>query len=160
MMTFFLFAFWWHGGEAALLLLYHRIKRRFRWLCPEQAVRVYEDSKGYWHAGSDVEYVQPYALPPGYILFGDAHSHAALPAYASHLDKSEEHYKDGLHIVAGRLDEAAPDFHADFVIDGRRFNLDPDEIFEKGDRCRPYPRAPQGWVRQIRLKKYGYKRYW
>ncbi|MBI4584939.1 MAG: hypothetical protein HY717_13075 [Planctomycetes bacterium] len=159
MVAFFRAAYEHHGGEAVLLLLFHPLERRFRWLCPSQTVRVYEDWKGRWQAGMDIEYDVPLELPSGFVLFGDAHSHADLPAYASYLDKQEEHFKDGLHIVLGRLQAAHLAWHIDFVIDGKRFPLDPERVFAAGD-WPPFGSVPPAWIEQINIKSYTSKKYW
>ena len=74
MLAFFRHAHHMHGGEAALVLLYHTARRTFRWFCPEQTVEVYEN-RGTWWAYDYIQFQYPFQLPEGYVIFGDAHLH-------------------------------------------------------------------------------------
>lgn len=152
MLGFFRAAFELHGGEAALILLYDPARRHYRWHCPAQTVELREDRWGSWRASLEVEFEEPLELPPGCIIFGDAHSHADHSAYASLTDQLEERYRDGIHIVAGRLHRPRPDLHVDFLMDGRRFPFAPEEVFAPG-RLVPYRRVPQAWLERIRIER-------
>lgn len=152
MLTFFKAAYDLHGGEAALVLLYHPGTGAYRWHCPPQTVEVYR-SFGRLRAYDAIAYELPLELPEGYVVFGDAHSHGSMPAYASAVDKHDEEHKDGLHLIVGRIDEPGRyDYHADFVMDGQRFGLDPAAVLEDM-RCRPFARPPAPWLERITMKQ-------
>jgi hypothetical protein len=153
MLAFFRAAYELHGGEAALVLLYHPARRAFRWNCPEQTVETYVSFSGRVRAYDSVEYDMPLSVPPGWVIFGDAHSHGGLSAVPSGTDKGDEGYKDGLHLIVGRLDRPGKyDYHADFVMDGRRFTLDPAAVIED-PQAEPLTRVPPGWLGSIRIKR-------
>lgn len=153
MLAFFRAAYHLHGGEAALVLLYDPIRRAFRWHCPPQTVEVHQGFGGRLRASDSVEYEMPLNLPEGCVVFGDAHSHGELPAVPSGTDKHDESHKDGLHLIVGRLDRPGGiDYHADFVMDGRRFTLGPSAVLED-PRCEPLSRVPAAWLRCIRIKR-------
>lgn len=156
MLGFFRWAYELHGGEAVLLLLYDSSRRRFSWRCPPQEVHAWESRNRTWHTSSDISYTVPTAVPPGFVVFGDAHSHGRLAAYASHVDKLDEHHKDGLHIIAGYVDYGRPDFHIDFVMDTQRFALAPEVVFAE-TRVRPSPHVPQRWKKQVRIVRERYR---
>lgn len=148
MVGFFRWAFERHGGEAALILLYDPEKRVFSWHCPWQRVELWESWSGKWYASSRIEYTDPHVLPPGHVVFGDAHSHADQPAYASGVDRDDELFKDGLHIIAGRVHRDEPEFHVDFVMDGQRFSVDPDVVLPETS-CPSADAVPDEWKRKV-----------
>lgn len=153
MLGFFRAAYLLHGGEAALVLLYDPARRTFRWHCPKQTVEVYTGYGGRTRAYDSIKYDVPLVVPEGYVVFGDAHSHGSLSAIPSGTDKEDESHKDGLHLIVGRLDRPGKfDYHADFVMDGRRFALDPAAVLED-PRCEPLPRVPPAWVRSIHMQR-------
>jgi hypothetical protein len=61
---------------------------------------------------------------------------------------------DGLHIIVGNI-ATTPSYHIDFVMDGRRFPIEPGAIFEN-TRCEPFERPPKAWLRQIQLRSVPY----
>lgn len=151
MLGFFQAAFRVHQGEAALVLLYSPQKRTFKWHCPEQTVEVYR-SFGKQRSFDDISYEMPLTLPEGYVIFGDAHSHGEMGAFPSGIDKRDEQFKDGLHIIVGRIDRPEKiSYHIDFVMDRQRFNFDPDVILEDV-HCRPFDNCPKSWLDKIKLK--------
>lgn len=156
MLGFFRYAYDLHGGEAALLLLHDPLRRCFRWLCPRQTVKVFETWKGTWWSPAEIEYEEPLHLPPGFVILGDAHSHADMHAYASGTDKDEERYKDGLHIVVGRVHKPQVDLHIDFVMDGKRFPIRPRDVFAETN-ITPFRQVPKAWTEQILLRKIRYE---
>lgn len=158
MFAFFLHAFERHGGEAVLLLLYNPEKRQFAWHCPEQTVDLIESWTGRWYPSPNIQYTDPLELPPGFILFGDSHSHAELPAYTSYVDMKDEHFKDGLHIIIGQVDRSRPDIHVDFVMDQRRFGIEPRLIFSEPDLIAS-PQVPKAWKSKIRIKRIPYRSF-
>jgi hypothetical protein len=150
MLSFFRAAYALHGGEAALVLLYHPAGQRFRWYCPPQSVTVYR-TRGGWEAGDMIRFEQPLEPPPGYLIFGDAHSHGSFMARPSSVDHDDEEHQDGLHLIVGRI-HRQPEYHADFVLDGRRFKLDPKSILADTD-CAPFVRVPRAWMEQISMRR-------
>jgi hypothetical protein len=146
MLGFFKYAHEVHGGEAALVLLFHPEKNTFRWHCPEQVVEVYRTCSG-WTTAPSIEFRNPIDLPAGYVHFGDAHSHADTPT-PSTVDVRDD--QDGLHIIVGTIG-SVPSYHIVFVMDGVRFRVAPEAIFED-PRCQPFGRPPRRWLRQVRLR--------
>jgi hypothetical protein len=146
MLSFFKCAHDVYGGEAALVLLYHPERKIFRWHCPKQTVDLYQTRSG-WTASDFIEYRNPLTLPDGYVNFGDAHLHAGPPT-PSLVDVRDD--QDGLHIIVGTI-QTVPSYHVDFVMDGRRFPIPPEAIFDD-PHCRPLDRTPPTWLKQIRLR--------
>lgn len=151
MLAYFRDAYRIHEGEAALVLLYHPERGTFRWVCPDQTVEVSKTWRG-MVASDFIRYDMPLEVPDGYVIFGDAHSHADMPARPSGTDKDDEEFKDGLHIIVGRIDRVPQhQYHVDFVMDGQRFNLPPESVLEDGG-CVPLAKSPKSWLGKIRLK--------
>jgi hypothetical protein len=146
MLSFFLTAHTLHGGEAALVLLYHPRNRTFRWHCPEQVVDIYPDRSG-WVAGDVIKYANPVTLPPGYVHFGDAHLHVGPPT-PSAIDIGDD--EDGLHIIVGTV-KSKPTYHVDFVMDRARFRIPPEAIFDD-PHCLPFVHTSPRWLDRIRLR--------
>ena len=149
MLGFFTYAHQVHGGEAALVLLYHPEMRRFRWYCPPQTVEIYR-SWGRWVALDKIEFQNPLDLPDGFLLLGDAHLHPGAPN-PSAIDLADD--QDGLHIIVGNI-ESTPCYNVDFVVDRVRFRV-PEELIFEDLHCPPFPRPPERWLRQIRLRRSG-----
>jgi hypothetical protein len=147
MLGFFKYAHEVHGGEVALVLLFHPERRTFRWHCPLQIVDLFQTARG-WAVGDTIEFQNPLALPEGYVHFGDAHLHPGAPT-PSTLDVQDD--QDGLHIIVGNI-RTAPRYYAVFVMDRVRFTVPPEAIFEDPN-CRPFAQAPKRWLRQIRLRR-------
>ncbi len=148
MLSFFKCAYSLHGGEAALIMLYHPRRRMFRWHCPEQVVDIYSTWSG-WTAGDVIEYANPLALPEGYVIFGDAHLHVGSPT-PSAIDVRDD--QDGLHIIVGNI-RTVPTYHVDFVMDGARFEIPTAAIFED-PTCLPFARTLSTWLEKIRLRTF------
>lgn len=147
MLAFFKYAHEVHGGEAALVLLYHPEQQTFRWHCPEQFVDIFETWSG-WATWDTIEFKNPLVLPEGYLHFGDAHLHAGGPS-PSAIDINDD--QDGLHIIVGTI-RSVPSYHLDFVMGQTRFAVAP-ETFFADPQCRPFDRPPARWLKQIRLRK-------
>lgn len=146
MLGFFRAAYQKHGGEAALVLLYHPQSRRYRWWCPPQKVAMSWCWDRY-EAGDWVQFDPPAELPEGYIHFGDAHSHHGSPT-PSFVDRDDEQYQDGLHLIVGNITRDQPTWHIDFCIDGQRFTLQPPLLIESLP-LPPYLTPPAGWMDKI-----------
>jgi hypothetical protein len=149
MLAFFTAAHELHGGEAALVLLFHPERRLFRWHCPPQTVEMFQTFDGRWTACDRIEFDNPLELPDGFLHFGDAHLHPGPPNPSS-IDVADD--QDGLHIIAGNLHKERPDYNIDFVIDGIRFRVRPEHVFEDPD-CTAFERPPRQWMDQIRICK-------
>ena len=146
MLGFFNCAHALHGGEAALVLLYHPQRKCFRWYCPEQIVDMYPSQSG-WSAGDLIEYQIPFTLPNGFLTLGDAHLHEGPPTPSS-IDVRDD--QDGLHIIVGTI-RSTPTYNIDFVMDGVRFRISPDAIFEDA-HCPPIARASRKWLSRILIR--------
>jgi hypothetical protein len=146
MLAFFKCAHALHDGEAALVLLYHPLRRIYRWHCPLQVIDQYRSSSG-WYAGDLIEFQNPLVLPEGYVNFGDAHLHFGSPT-PSKIDVCDD--QDGLHIIVGNI-RSDPTYHITFVMDGARFQFAADAIFDD-PKCRPFRRPPRTWLGQVRVR--------
>jgi hypothetical protein len=114
------------GAEAAVLLGYDG--RKIVPIVPEQTGTI---GRGY--SGRPYPIGLHYEIPvdlDGLRIIGDFHSHAFDPAYASSIDKADERYRPGLHVVAGRVDRDPPDWHVEYVVDGTRFSLAPESVLD------------------------------
>ncbi len=60
----------------------------------------------------------------GWIEAGTVHSHAAMSAFQSGTDKSNEDTKQGIHITVGKLDERVHDLHGRLTFRGIFYNVD------------------------------------
>lgn len=149
MLGFFRRAYEVHGGEAALVLLYDPVGRRYRWLCPPQTVTMHWSWDRY-RASEWIQFAAPVELPPGYIQLGDAHSHLGPPT-PSGMDRDDERYQDGLHLIIGDIAKAAPTWHIDFCIDGKRFTIAPPQIIAQLPPP-PHLGPPRTWMERIVLQ--------
>ncbi len=147
MLAFFRYAHEVHGGEAALVLLYHLERRQFRWFCPLQTIEVFETHGG-WYTSDFIEFENPLELPAGYVQIGDAHLHPGSPQ-PSMTDVNDD--QDGLHVIVGNIAHK-PSYNIDFVMDGVRFRVAP-ELFFQDPKCKPYERPPREWLKQIRIRR-------
>jgi hypothetical protein len=138
-----------HGSEAVMLLLWDLRRKRYKLWVPEQKPTVWESSSGY-RSAMDVAYEVPVSMPPNHLLVGDIHSHADMGAYASHQDRHDEFYRDGVHLVIGRVHEEPPQFHLEIAVDGQRFSVQ-FHHFLKGYRRRRRI-VPQRWMDQVKVK--------
>jgi hypothetical protein len=151
MLAFFRAAHARHGGEAALVLLYHWERRVYRWFCPEQTVETfYSPYRQSWVAGDTIRFEHPLSLPDGFVHFGDAHLHPGSPT-PSALDVLDD--QDGLHIIVGDL-QTGPRYNVEFVVDRRRFGIEPAAFFADVD-CAPFSWVPRSWMKQLRIKRLG-----
>ncbi len=148
MVGYFRAAYELHGGEAALVLLFFPETGDFAWHCPKQTIRMYS-CWGKFYPEDSVEYDNPLSLPAGAVQFGDAHSHVG-PPIPSIVDQNDEAHLDGLHIIAGNIASRFPRWHIDFCIDGHRFSVPTDIIFEAVPEA-PFPEPPGEWMQQIEV---------
>ncbi len=135
-----------HGSESIVLFLWDTQARRYRLLVPPQQPTVSESAGGY-RSALDVAYSVPGVLPEHCLLAGDLHGHADLSAHPSQTDRSDETYRDGMHIIVGRIEDEPPQFHAELSVDGYRFPLDANELTAAYRQRRTA--IPQTWLDQV-----------
>jgi hypothetical protein len=140
-----------YGSEAVVLAVWNRHKHEIEIIAPPQLATI---SRNPWDTVSPigVEYEVP-PLGSEQVVLGDIHSHVDMAAYASHVDRVDEQYRAGLHVVVGRLYREPPEFHIEAVVDGARFKFAPDTVFAGYQRRRAT--FPEEWLDQIKLKVYG-----
>jgi hypothetical protein len=141
-----------HESEAAAILLWNPRLERVSFKIPDQIATVNEGWNGYRYA-SDVRYKTP-QLDPDVCFFGTIHSHVDGAAYSSHIDRNDESYLTGLHVVVGRIDQEPPEVHCEYVVDGVRFRVDTRTVIEGYERRRTD--IPAEWIARVKveLKRY------
>ncbi len=149
MLSFFCEAHQLHGGEAALVLLYHPERRRFRWHCPVQTIEMHS-SGGRWYTSDFISWDNPTQLSEGYVHFGDCHLHTGNNTTPSWVDTRDD--QDGLHVIVAGI-TGKPRYNIDFVVDGKRFGVAPALIFEDPD-CLSGGRTPARWMKRVRIERY------
>ena len=145
-----------HGTEAAVLLAFNKTTRRVQIVVPDQVATVTRNGWGtVFPIG--VEYEIPANLSPELTLIGDVHSHVDSAAYASYIDKHDETYRPGLHIVVGRLNCEPPEFHIEAVTDGTRFTVEQDMVL--GGYGQRRTDIPEAWMEKITVQTWAQKYY-
>jgi hypothetical protein len=137
------------GGEAVVLLGWDRTEERVEVIVPRQVSTVSRSWRG-WTYPVGVEYEVPAGLPGSIAIFCDIHSHCDYSVDASRTDIDDETYRAGLHAIVGRLDHEPPQFQVEAVVDGNRFRLDQEAVFE-GYRRR-CPAFPRSWLRNVEVR--------
>lgn len=144
---FFLHVYKQYGTEAVVVLFYSTVSG-FHVEAPPQQVSL-------WGTGCDnlVGYHVRYGAcqrPQEYLQLGTIHSHGALPATHSHVDKFDEQHQEGLHITVGDVQAPHPSFSAAFVANGHRFQLAPQQVI--AGYARPRLPAPARWLAQVSFR--------
>jgi proteasome lid subunit RPN8/RPN11 len=135
-----------HQSESIVLLYWDTLRQRYRLRVPQQQATVWESYSGR-RSPLDVAYKPPLDVLPHEWLVGDIHCHGDIGAYASQKDREDERYQDGIHAIVGRIDREPPEFHAEMSVDGTRFRLRFEHIFQGyGTRRRT---VPQAWLDQV-----------
>jgi hypothetical protein len=137
-----------HRSEAIVLLLWNYQKRHYKLWVPPQEATVWESYSG--RSPMDVRYKVPAPLPAGHLLVGDIHCHGNIAAYSSLTDQTDEVYRDGVHAIVGHIEREPPDFHLEMSIDGHRFDLEFDQLFQGYQRRRSY--VHPNWLAQVSVK--------
>ncbi|HEY7312052.1 MAG TPA: hypothetical protein VH643_21995 [Gemmataceae bacterium] len=137
-----------HRSESVVLLLWDLDNQRYKIHVPEQTATVWRAWDGV-RSPLDVSYKVP-VLPPRHLLVGDVHCHGNMAAYASSTDRHDERYRDGIHGVVGHIDDEPPEFHLELAIDGFRFALEMEDIFEGYTKRRRF--VPRKWLEQVKIK--------
>jgi hypothetical protein len=143
-----------HQSESVVLLLWDLDSQGYKVSVPEQTAAVWRSWDGVC-SPLDVRYTVP-VLPPRHLLVGDIHCHGNMAAYASSTDRHDERYRDGIHGVVGRIEEEPPEFHLELAIDGYRFTLETEDIFEGYTRRRRF--VPRKWLDRVNMKTDGWSR--
>lgn len=151
---FFTWAYHERGAESVLLLAWNEALKEVVLIAPLQVATSYRNARGDVYAES-VRYEFPYPLPEGVVIFGDIHSHCDLPAYASSMDQQDEVLFNGLHIVAGRLDEEPPHWHVEAAIDGVRFRVNREDVL--AEYRQRDPDFPSEWGDKHSVELTGFK---
>ena len=143
-----------YDAEAALLLAWDEQAKEVHLIVPEQLTTVF---RNYWgdRYPTGVRYDAPPKLPEGWIIFGDLHSHVDGAAYASWVDKNDETYRAGLHIVVGRVHQEPPEFHVEAIVDGARFTVKPELVLEGYQRRAAT--VPQRWLEMVKVELVCYR---
>jgi hypothetical protein len=144
-----------HRSESVVLLLWDLEAQRYRIHVPDQEATVWQ-SWGGGRSPVDVHYTVPAALPPRRLLVGDVHCHGDMAAYASPTDRADERYRDGVHAVVGRIESESPEFHLELAVDGHRFRLEHEQLFEGYRQRRKF--VPRKWLEKVKIKLEGFSR--
>ena len=138
-----------HDAEAAALFVWNRSTSEVEVVVPEQRSFVTRSSSGRsWPI--EVQYDLP-TLEPNQFPIGDIHSHVDGAAYASHMDKTDEAYRPGLHVVVGRIFDEPPQFHAEATVDGMRFMLENLAMVTEGYDRRRKNEVPPEWLDRVSI---------
>lgn len=137
-----------HGSESIVLLLWNMERQRYKLLVPEQEASVWESYSGS-RSALDVRYTVP-PLPRRHLLLGSIHSHADMGAYSSSTDCADERYQDGVHAIVGHVHREPPTFHVELAVDGYRFPLEFDDIFQGYRKRRRM--IPDEWLKKVKVE--------
>jgi proteasome lid subunit RPN8/RPN11 len=139
------------GGAEAIVLLALDGRERLRPIVPRQVATV-----GRTHGGRGypigLRYQVPAAVNGRLTIVGDVHSHANEPAFASTTDVDDERYRPGLHLVAGRLHLDRPQWHAEYVVDGARFALAPQDVMDLDGGGAPAAGFSPRWMSRLDVR--------
>lgn len=113
---FFLEVFRRHAAESLVHLYYNPTEKRYKIEVPPQRV------------SGEACFYKINMAPPGWRRIGTIHSHGLAEAFHSQQDQKDERYDDGLHITFGNLDQPDWTLSVSFVVDGKRFLIDPRQI--------------------------------
>ena len=142
-----------HQSEAALLIAWDTRAERIRLLVPIQRCTTLSTGTGN-EIPVGVHY-RPPPMPGHFTLIGDMHSHVDGEARSSSVDRSDEQYRPGLHIVVGRIHREPPDFCVDAVVDGFRFGLDPATVLDLASYRKRPARVPERWLSKVTVEALG-----
>jgi hypothetical protein len=141
-----------HGAEAMTLLVLDRATGRIHPFVPPQVGTIGHSWNGSVYP-IGLHYESPYLDAQRHLVVGDIHSHAREPAYASGTDVADERFRTGLHVIAGRVDRATPDWHAQYVVDGTRFTLAPETVLDLEGMQQHRAAFPTRWLRRLRVEE-------
>ena len=138
-----------HTAEAAVLLTWSKRDQSIDLVVPDQLATVGRTRGGECYP-IGVHYQVPNDVGAHRTVIGDVHSHVFDAAYCSSRDQEDEVYRPGLHLVVGRLDRELPELHAEYVVDGMRFPVDPRHVvegFERRDEV-----VPTHWIERVQVR--------
>lgn len=141
-----------HRSEAVVLLVWDLAQQRYRLVVPPQEATVWRSGRS--RSPQDVRYRVP-VLPPGQLLVGDIHSHGNMGAYTSWTDAADERHRDGVHAVVGLIDQEPPELHVELAVDGQRFALKNEQLFEGYRARRQF--VPQTWLEKVTVRELGWR---
>lgn len=139
-------------GEGILVMYYAPALGRFALVAPPQ-VLTGGFSGGRFRADLRLDYGFCQKPGPEYVRYGTFHSHCELAPYHSQTDVDDEIGEPGLHVTAGYLHRARPEFATSFVVNATRFTLQPAEVLA---RFRNYRRPPAAWLEQVVIRERSY----
>lgn len=145
-----------HASEAAVLIAWNRAANAIEIIVPDQVGLVGRTWSGKPYP-IELEYQVP-PLPPHLALLGDMHSHVDGSAYASYMDRCDEVYRPGLHIVVGRIQEEPPQFHCEATADGYRFSVHDLSLILEGYHRRRIDEVPPDWIAKVAVRPWTSKR--
>jgi hypothetical protein len=140
-----------HGAEAMVMLVWDEDAQNLRLQVPDQCCQMTNDGYGPPQPVG-LTYARP-DLPGRCRVIGDVHSHVDGEAYTSGVDRWDEHFRPGLHVVVGRIHDEPPQFHAAAVVDGFRFTIDPAVVLDLKGYGRRASRYPDHWMRKLRIEQ-------
>lgn len=146
-----------HGSESIVLLYWNQVRQRYKLVVPQQEASVWESSSGI-RSAQDVAYKVPVPTPRDHLLVADIHCHCDFGAYASYTDEKDEQYRDGVHAIVGRVHREPPEFHLEMAVDGYRFSMKPEQLFEGYRKRRTV--VPKEWMDQLTVKVHRPKPYY
>lgn len=139
------------AGEAIALLFYRPETREYRADVPPQRIPGYRDSRGSLRAYLRLDY-GTVARPEGFLPFGTIHSHAEYSAYSSGVDCDDERFRgDGFHAVYGHFGRLPLSRSAAFVVNGRRFSVEPERVLPECDG--PIGAARADWMDRVTFEE-------
>jgi hypothetical protein len=138
-----------HGAEAAALLVWDRVRGRPGVLVPRQTAETIRSRWGPPHA-TGLHYYPPADLGPDRVVYGDIHCHVDYGARPSTTDIHDELHRAGLHVIVGRISREPPEIHVEAVVDGERFELEPEDVLEGYEARRTD--FPPSWTEKITVE--------
>jgi len=139
-----------YSSEATVLLAWDKTARKIEVIVPEQIGVVCASAYGQSYP-LELHYEIP-PPAPNLLLIGDIHSHVDAAAYASGMDKADEEFRPGLHLVVGRIQDEPPEFHCEITVDRARFRVLDLSVVIAGYRCRRENLVPEDWITKVTVK--------
>jgi hypothetical protein len=138
------------GPEAAVLIAWNRETSEVEIIVPDQVGIVGTDRDGKPYP-LELKYEIP-SLPSHLVPVGDIHSHVDGAAYASSMDKADEFYRPGLHLVVGRIWNEPPEFHCEVTTDGARFRVNDLSLVLESYQRRRVHEVPEEWIKKVTVQ--------
>jgi len=134
-------------GEAILIIFYAPELGRFALVAPLQILtgRV---ERGRFRADLRLTYGACENPGPQFFRIGSIHSHGCLGPQHSTIDVDDEVHEPGLHVTAGYVHSARPEFAAAFVVGCTRFAVPVDRVLPEFRGAR---RPPAAWLERVVL---------